>query len=169
MFYACKDNIYISFCKYFRYKKTHICYYLTFRNKICRLFYIYFHYIYLIIYNCFVVLFLHGLPCWCVFPAGVGVFPAGGSIHSAGVSSLLMLVSSLLVVVFIRLVCLPCWCRCHRGHIRSRTPKQGHTRLLSAAAVSRPNRSFRVKTTNTIALIISYLGFDFRMYFYRTG
>ena len=125
MFYACKDNIYISFCKYFRYKKTHICYYLTFRNKICRLFYIYFHYIYLIIYNCFVVLFLHGLPCWCVFPAGVGVFPAGGSIHSAGVSSLLMLVSSLLVVVFIRLVCLPCWCRCHRGHIRSRTPKQG--------------------------------------------
>ena len=36
-------------------------------------------------------------------------------------------------------------------------------------AVSRPNRSFRVKTTNTIALIISYLYFDFRMYFYIMG
>ena len=36
-------------------------------------------------------------------------------------------------------------------------------------AVSRPNRSFRVKTTNTIALIISYLVFDFRIYFYIMG
>ena len=36
-------------------------------------------------------------------------------------------------------------------------------------AVSRLNRSFRVKTTNTITLIISYLVFDFRMYFYIMG
>ena len=36
-------------------------------------------------------------------------------------------------------------------------------------AMSRPNRSFRVKTTNTITLIISYLVFDFRMYFYIMG
>ena len=31
------------------------------------------------------VLFLSGVPCWCVFRAGVGVFPVGGGIHSAGV------------------------------------------------------------------------------------
>ena len=36
-------------------------------------------------------------------------------------------------------------------------------------AMSRPNRSLRVKTTNKIALIISYLVFDFRMYFYIIG
>lgn len=48
-------------------------------------------------------------------------------------------------------------------------PSRGHTRFLSAVAVSRTNRSFRVKTTNAITLIISYLDFDFRMYFYIMG
>ena len=33
-------------------------------------------------------------------------------------------------------------------------------------AVLRPKRSFRVETTNTITLIISYLVFDFRIYLY---
>ena len=114
--------------------------------------------------------------CWCIFPAGVGVFPDGVGVFPDGVGVSL-------------LVCLPCWCvfpdgvgvlpggwwmspgwwcQC-RQHIAAGHPSRGHTRLLSAAALSRPNRSFKVKTTNKIALIISYLNFDFRMYFYRTG
>lgn len=50
-----------------------------------------------------------------------------------------------------------------RLHICKRHPSGHATQLLSAAAVSPPNQSFRVESTNTIALIISYLGFTIRI------
>ena len=49
-----------------------------------------------------------------------------------------------------------------RWHICKRHQSGHATQLLSAAAVSPPNQSFRVESTNTIALIISYLGFTIR-------
>ena len=79
-----------------------MCYYLTFRNKIYRLFYIYFHYIYLIIY--IIVLWFYFSP---VFPAGVSSGLVLESSLLVVVFIRLVLVSSLLVI-FIRLVCLPC-------------------------------------------------------------
>ena len=103
------------------------------------------------------------------------------------VSFLMVLVSSRwLVLVSFRLVLCPSWwlvasslmaggCppwRCAlvpRQHIADGAPS-GYARHSSARrALSRPNRSFRVKATNTITLIISYLDFDFRMYFYIMG
>lgn len=73
---------------------------------------------------------------------------------------------------------VPSWCPscessragagCPRGarpHIHSRTPKRVHATLLSAAALSLLNRSFKVELTSAIALIINYLGVPFRICF----
>lgn len=44
-------------------------------------------------------------------------------------------------------------------------PRRARTRLLSAAALSLLNRSFKVELTSAIALIINYLGVPFRICF----
>ena len=52
-----------------------------------------------------------------------------------------------------------------RPHIHSRPPRRVYARLLSAAALSLLNRSFKVELTSAIALIINYLGVPFRICF----
>lgn len=58
------------------------------------------------------------------------------------------------------------WCpQCACWHICSRPPKRVHARLLSAAALSLVNRSFRASLLDAIALIINYLGVPLGMAF----